>query len=147
MTCRSLASDFLISSTAFCSAASVSSKRASIFVHSPISFRSSSWPWQVLRSGPQPADLHWQDASASSYAVTSVTAPTNSRSVPKGTGGYTGILDGASTVSIRNDLLRHSFGSLDDVPIWQQFVHQANAISLCGITPFAHSRYKTLCLS
>jgi hypothetical protein len=40
-------------------------------------------------------------------------------------------------LSIRNDLLQHSFGTLDHVRIWHQFVHQANAISLCGINDVA----------
>src|SRR6267154_2521021 len=39
--------------------------------------------------------------------------------------------------SVRNDLLQHSFGTLDDVRVRLQFVHQANAISLRSIDDVA----------
>src|SRR5882672_4525602 len=39
--------------------------------------------------------------------------------------------------SVRDDLLQHSFGTLDDVRVQYQFVHQANAISLCCIDDVA----------
>src|ERR1700720_2610913 len=39
--------------------------------------------------------------------------------------------------SVRNDLLKHSFGTLDELRVWHQFVHQANAISLSCIDDVA----------
>src|SRR5579864_3443044 len=39
--------------------------------------------------------------------------------------------------SVRDDLLQHGFGTLDDVRVRYQFVHQANAISLSCIDDVA----------